>query len=117
MRQPKPRFRKQKQAWYVPINGQRLSLGKDKKEAWQKYYETMAGRRPIEESTATVTELLERYLDWFQENRKPGTYQKVKVPSFSIRGLHRPANQDCSVERRGLNRVGGGREYMELDHQ
>lgn len=78
MRQPKPYFRKQKQAWYLQINGKRICLGKDKKAAWQKYHEIMAGNKPIEESTATVAELFERYLDWVQENRRPGTYIKIK---------------------------------------
>ncbi|MCD0458958.1 tyrosine-type recombinase/integrase [Roseiconus lacunae] len=78
MRQPKPFFRKQKQCWYVQIEGRRISLGKDKEQAWKRYHEIMAGNRPIVESTVTVVELLERYLDWVQANRKPTTYDKIR---------------------------------------
>ena len=77
-RKPQPYFRKQKNAWYVQLNGRRISLGRDEEEAWQKYYELMATKAPIEESELTVAQLLERYLDWVQANRKPNTYKRVR---------------------------------------
>lgn len=81
MRQPKPYFRKQKKCWYVQIGSppRQLSLGKDKKEAWRKYHELMAANEPLHESTATVEDLFERYLEWLEKNRKPGTYKKVQA--------------------------------------
>ncbi|MEM8671732.1 MAG: tyrosine-type recombinase/integrase [Planctomycetota bacterium] len=77
MRQPKPFFRKQKQSWYLNLNGRRISLGKDKSEAWKKYYRIMAENEPIRES-ASIEMLFERYLDWVQANRKVGTYNKIR---------------------------------------
>ena len=47
MRQPKPYFRKQKKTWYVQIDGRQLSLGSDKKKAWQRYHELMANRTDL----------------------------------------------------------------------
>lgn len=77
MRQPKPFFRKSKQTWYLQLGKRQISLGKDKKSAWQRYHQIMADTEPLKE-TATVEMLFERYLDWVQENRKPGTYDKVR---------------------------------------
>ena len=47
MRQPKPFYRKSKQAWYLQIGKRQVSLGPDEKEAWQKYHEIMADKRPF----------------------------------------------------------------------
>jgi integrase len=78
MRHPKPFYRKQKKAWYVQIRGRRISLGKDEKEAWKRYHQIMADDQPVEESTATIEEILERFLDWVKEHRKPATYGKSR---------------------------------------
>ncbi len=79
MHQPQPYFRKQKQAWYLQVSGRQVSLGKDKKQAWQKYHEIMAGHKPLVESSRHHCRTLRaHYLDWVQENRKLGTYNKVR---------------------------------------
>lgn len=78
MRQPKPFFRKSKGAWYLQIGKRQISLGRDKKAAWQRYHEIMADEQPFKESTVTVAALFERYLGWVQKNRKPSTYDKVR---------------------------------------
>ncbi len=78
MRHPQPFFRKSKNAWYVQIGRRQISLGKDKKAAWQRYYEIMAANEPLQADTTTLEMLFERYLDWVQENRKPGTYQTIR---------------------------------------
>lgn len=77
MRQPKPFYRKSKQAWYVQIGKRQISLGKDEKQAWKHYHQVMAENEPIKDTT-TVETLFERYLDWVQKNRQPGTYDKVR---------------------------------------
>lgn len=77
MRQPQPFYRKSKQAWYVQIGKRQISLGKDEKQAWKRYHQVMTENEPIKDAT-TVETLFERYLDWVQENRKPGTYAKVR---------------------------------------
>ena len=78
MREPKPFWRSSKQAWYLQINGRQRSLGKDKKKAWERYHQIMAEVEPIEPSKATVAELFEIYLDWVEQNRSDGGYQKVR---------------------------------------
>ncbi len=78
MKHPQPFFRKSKQCWYVQIGSRQRSLGKDKKKAWEKFYQIMASNEVIEESTATVAQLFELYLEWVQKNRAPGTYDKIK---------------------------------------
>ncbi len=74
-REPKPFFRKSKNAWYLQLGTRQISLGRDKKEAWTRYHQIMADNQPLRE-TATIEMLFERFLDWVQENRKPGTYDK-----------------------------------------
>ncbi|TWU49424.1 tyrosine-type recombinase/integrase [Rubripirellula reticaptiva] len=76
-REAKPFFRKSKNAWYLQLGKRQVSLGREKKQAWQKYHQLMADSEPIRE-TATVEMLFERYLDWVEENRKPGTYSKIR---------------------------------------
>ena len=52
MRQPKPYFGKQKQAWYVQIDGCQISLGHDRQLAWKRYHELMIGRTDLARSVA-----------------------------------------------------------------
>ncbi len=54
MRQPKPYFRAQKQAWYVQIDGRQFSLGRDEQAAWNRYHELMAGRVDLSSKNSTV---------------------------------------------------------------
>ena len=79
MRQPKPYFRKQKQAWYVQIDGRQISLGRDEQAAWNRYHELMAGRADLASERATVAQLLETYLEWCSKNRAKGTYENSRL--------------------------------------
>lgn len=79
MRQPKPYFRKQKQAWYVQLDGRQISLGREKKLAWRQYHELMAGRRDLSGDTATVARLIETFLDWCVKHRSRGTYENSRL--------------------------------------
>ncbi|MEM8945763.1 MAG: tyrosine-type recombinase/integrase [Planctomycetota bacterium] len=76
-REPKPFFRKSKNAWYLQIGKRQISLGKDKKQAWARYHELMAEKRSTEDETVTIETLLEHYLDWVQKNRSAGTYGRL----------------------------------------
>lgn len=76
-KEPKPFFRAAKQSWYLQLGKRQVSLGKDKKLAWQKYHELMSKEEPLK-GTATIEMLFERYLDWVEENRKPATYDKIR---------------------------------------
>ena len=75
MRQPKPYFRKQKKTWYVQIEGRQLSLGRNKKQAWQKYHELMSNRTGLVSNTAPVARVLDAFLEWCSINRAEGTYK------------------------------------------
>ena len=78
MKQPQPFFRESKNAWYLQLGRRQLSLGKDEKKTWKRYHEIMAANKPLSRDTATIEELFERYLEWVQENRKPGTYKTIR---------------------------------------
>lgn len=86
MRQPKPYFRKQKQAWYVQLDGRQISLGRDKELAWRRYHQLMAGRADLGSERATVVQLLETYLEWCSKHRASGTYENSRryCPRCSI---------------------------------
>lgn len=74
-RQPKPYLRKQTKSWYCSIGGRQISLGKDRDAAFEKFYELMGDREQVRNDISTLYELSQVYLDWCQENRKPGTYE------------------------------------------
>lgn len=76
-REPKPFFRRSKNAWYLQLGRRQISLGQDKKQAWANYHQIMAENEPIRE-TATIELLFERFLDWVRENRKPTTYESFQ---------------------------------------
>jgi hypothetical protein len=43
-KRPQPFFRKDRQLWYVQIDGKQHKLGPDEEPSWQLYYELMAAR-------------------------------------------------------------------------
>ena len=73
-RQSKPFFREQTQSWYCSINGKQFALGKNKSEAFEKFYELMGQKAELQSATSTVYDLTQSYLDWCQKNRSQGTY-------------------------------------------
>lgn len=77
MRTPKPFFRKQTKSWYVQLGKRQVNLGQDKKAAWQKYHELMLDRSEPSR-VEFVVDLLDQYLDWLFNNRKPATYELGK---------------------------------------
>lgn len=79
MKQPKPFFRKFTGTWYVQVGKQQIALGRDKKAAWAKYHEIMAGRRFLTGPLVTAAQLFERYLKRCQRRRSPGTYANSRL--------------------------------------
>ncbi|MEM9411834.1 MAG: tyrosine-type recombinase/integrase [Planctomycetota bacterium] len=73
-RQPKPYLRKQTKSWYCSINGQQISLGKDREAAFQKFHELMARKQSLRGSFSSLYELSQAYLDWCEKNRAARTY-------------------------------------------
>lgn len=75
-RESKPYYRKSQKRWVATINGRRVTLGKDKKAAFEKFFQLMGDQSAIALEISTLYDLSQSYLDWVKENRKPGTYDK-----------------------------------------
>lgn len=78
MRQPKPYFRQQKQAWYVQIDGRQFSLGRDEKKAWQRYHELILNRADLDSETVTAAQLIDTFLEWCSKHRSKGTFENSR---------------------------------------
>ncbi|XZE53986.1 tyrosine-type recombinase/integrase [Planctomycetaceae bacterium SH139] len=74
-REPKPYWKKQQQRWVCTIDGQRLTLGTEKKAAFDKFHKLMLDRKSVKAELSTVYQLSQAYLDWCKENRSEGTYK------------------------------------------
>ena len=75
-RPSKPYLRKQTKSWYCSISGRQISLGKDRKAAFEKFHSLVTDQSQVESDVATLYELSQVYLDWCQANRKPATYER-----------------------------------------
>lgn len=75
-RQPKPYYRKSQKRWVCTIDGNRITLGENKKQAFEKYHALMLNRQAVKAELCTIYELTQSYLDWVQDNRKKSTYDK-----------------------------------------
>src|SRR5262245_4848262 len=73
MHTPKPWFRKQKNCWYVQINGRQLSLGPDEKQAWKKFHRLVADgiHQPL---NLTVETLCDKFLEFSEREHERETY-------------------------------------------
>ncbi|MCO8122866.1 tyrosine-type recombinase/integrase [Stieleria sp. TO1_6] len=77
-REPKPYYRKAQKRWVCTINGQRVTLGPNKQQAFEKYHALMLDQQSVRAELCTLYELTQSYLDWVQDNRKKVTYDKHK---------------------------------------
>jgi integrase/recombinase XerC len=81
---PQPFYRTARKAWYVQIEGKQYRLHEDRDEAFKKYHTLMAQAGHLVETAESsaaspkVTEVLERFLEWVQNNRAAGTYSSYK---------------------------------------
>lgn len=97
MRIPKPYWRKQARTWYLQLGKKQILLGRNKKEAFEKYHEIMADRGTAAVHYQKVVPLLDDYLEWVKQNREPLTFEKAVRhlqpfaeyigPSLTISGL------------------------------
>lgn len=62
----KPFWNKVKQRWFVRIDGGKINLDPDKKEAQKKFLELMSGQTPTK-SGALATDVIEKFLVWAKE--------------------------------------------------
>lgn len=77
-RDPKPYYRQVQNRWVCTIDGKRLTLGSDKKAAFEKFHKLMLNRKAVASELRTVYQLSQSYLDWCEENRSVGTYENHK---------------------------------------
>lgn len=66
----KPWYRKGR-GWYLEVNGKQIKLGDDRKEAFDRYHQLMAGQSP---TGIQVSEVLDAFLAWCQQHRASRTY-------------------------------------------
>jgi integrase len=80
-RRPKPWFRKSHSAWFVTIGGVQNNLGRDKKLAYERFYELMGQpKQPQQSPTArvdsrSITAIVNAFLDWSRKHRSPDTVE------------------------------------------
>ena len=78
MRKPKPYYRKQTGTWYLQLGKRQIRLSKNEEEAFQKYHEIMLNQSVYTSTLTDVLDVLDHYLEWLQNNRAEGTYNKAK---------------------------------------
>lgn len=75
---PKPYFKKQSQRWVCTIQGRRITLGKTKKEADEKFHSLMADQESVSSEVTSLYDLSQVYLEWCESHRKESTFNKHK---------------------------------------
>lgn len=76
-RDPKPWFRKDRDAWFVTIQGRRFNLGPDKEAAFNRFYELMLhgdDEQPTQDDVS-VFQLFDEFLEWTKAQRADMTYE------------------------------------------
>jgi integrase len=74
-RDPKPWFRKDRDAWFVTINGRRYNLGPDRISAYDRFHELMLTGGEGDTGAVTVFRLFDDFLEWTKAQRAPRTYE------------------------------------------
>ncbi|HMO83434.1 MAG TPA: tyrosine-type recombinase/integrase, partial [Lacipirellulaceae bacterium] len=88
MRSPKPWYRKQNKTWYVEIGGKQVNLGRDKREAHEKF--RRMNYRPGQQ-VHTVRDIIDAYWNWLRRNRAQSTCDR-RHPILQSFGLSVPAS-------------------------
>lgn len=92
-RRPKPWWRKDRQSWFVTIDGTRHNLGPSREAAFRRFHELMAAPKaalpPATDEDVTV--VIDAFLDWTQRHRAESTYhwylQRCQSFVLTIPGL------------------------------
>ena len=74
-RMPKPWYRKDRKVWCVTINGHRHNLGRNKKEAMERFRVLQQQPRRVRVTSTQFVAIVDQYLDWVALNRAPDTYE------------------------------------------
>lgn len=79
---PKPFFRKSKNAWYVQLGKRQISLGPNRKEAFESYREILLHERGQVAEPArqlTVAQVSDLFLDWSSRHNEPQTFEWYRM--------------------------------------
>ena len=101
-RDPKPWYRKDRDAWFVTINGRRFNLGPDRDAAHTRFHELMlSGGEEHRPGTLSVFALFDEFLEWNKSQRAVATYEwyldrlqafvkhlKTDRPAANLRPFH-----------------------------
>jgi hypothetical protein len=84
---PKPWVRKDRDAWFVTLDGVRRNLGPDRKEAFQRFHDLMARPEKRAVTSESLAALIDRFLDSVQKHRAPDTYDwyRTRLQRFATR--------------------------------
>jgi len=74
-RSQKPWFRKDRQCWFVTIDGQRRNLGPDREAAFREFHELMARPKKRAVASKSVVAVIDAFLEWTQKHRAERTYE------------------------------------------
>ncbi len=86
-RKPQPWYRKDRNAWFVNIDGQRHNLGSDKKAAERRFHALMLHQDSEQaEEAISLFELFDHFLEWTKAQRSGGTYEWYihRIQAFMI---------------------------------
>ncbi|MCC7421046.1 MAG: tyrosine-type recombinase/integrase [Planctomycetaceae bacterium] len=74
-RSPKPWFRKDRDAWFVTLDGRRHNLGPDREAAFRRFHQMMAEPAKRTVSSDLLVALIDVFLDWLQKHRTLDTFE------------------------------------------
>ncbi|MEZ6101618.1 MAG: tyrosine-type recombinase/integrase [Pirellulaceae bacterium] len=74
---PKPFFRASRGTWHVQIEGKQINLGRDRKDAFDRYHKLMQ-QQPSKRTlapTSDIASIADQFLDWCVKHRAADTYE------------------------------------------
>lgn len=74
-RRPKPWFREARGEWFVTIGGVQNNLGRDKKLAFDRFYELMRQPQKRKVDPRSLVTIIDAFLDWVQKHRSPEIFE------------------------------------------
>jgi integrase len=98
-KRPQPFFRKDRQLWYVQIDGKQYNLGAHEEVAWQRYHELMAARTkatPAIGPSQPVLAVLEAFMEYLYRERSARTYEFYQR---FLKSFHRSIPANLIVEQ------------------
>lgn len=101
-RRPRP-WPRTSRGWCVTIDGKQVSLGKDKKRAYQSFHDLMSGpKRPPRTSCLLVSSILDDFLQWTKNHREPATYEscQLRLQSLLDRLPQNPRARETAVHHK-----------------